>query len=437
MNGAGDGAGEPSGLRRRRLLGGLAAVSAGGVWPGDGAWASPAGRWVPAFAAPMHAAEGDDPRYGDAALRFTDLTLRQFVSPVLPGTTWRLRLSNEFGEAPLRIAGAQAGWRAGRQGPVVWPGSSRAVSFGGRTAVRIAAGQTRASDALRLPPRPRDADGRPADLAVTLYLREPTPRASWHLIGARSSFRSPPGNHLRAAVFPVAEAGHSLFFLAAVEVLAPPSTALWVAFGDSITDGNGHTLDTADAWPAQWAAAWAACRGRGAPVGVLNAGVSGNRLLAPLQGLTGLGRFERDVLAVPGAAGAVMLIGINDLSTETSPEAALAMARRLIDGQMRLARQARARGLKVVGATLTPVGGSAYGRPEVEAGRQHLNAWIRSLPPVFDAVVDFDAAVRDPVRPDHFRAGWSVDGLHPGDAGQRAMAEAVVAALGRAGLGPC
>lgn len=433
MNGAGDGAG----LRRRRLLGGLAAASACGAWPGDGAWAAPAARWVPAFTAPLHAAEGDDPRVGDAALRFADVTLRQFVSPGLPGQTWRLRLSNEFGEAPLPIARVQVGWRVGRQGPAVRPGSVREVRFGGRSAVRIAPGHTRASDPVRLPPRPRDTDGRLADLAVTLVLRGPTPRASWHLIGARSSFRSAPGAHLGADDFPVAQTGHSLFFLAAVEVLAPPETRVWVAFGDSITDGNGHTLDTTDAWPAQWGAAWAACRRRGAPVGVLNAGVSGNRLLAGLQGLTGLGRFERDVLSVPGAAGVVMLIGINDLSTETSREAALAMAQRLSDAQARLARQARARGLVVVGATLTPVGGSAYGRPEVEAGRQRLNAWVRGATGVFDGVVDLDAAVRDPARPDHFRAGWSVDGLHPGDAGQRAMAAAVVATLGRAGLSPC
>ena len=397
----------------------------------------PAARWVPAFTAPLHAAEGDDPRFGDAALRFADVTLRQFVSPGLPGQTWRLRLSNEFGEVPLPIAGIQVGWRVGRQGPAVRRGSVREVRFGGRPTVHIAPGLTRASDPVSLPRRPRDAEGRLADLAITLFLREPTPRASWHLVGARSSYRSVPGSHLGADDFPVAQTGHSLFFLAAVEVLAPPATRVWVAFGDSITDGNGHTLDTTDAWPAQWGAAWAGCRRRGAPVGVLNAGVSGNRLLAGLQGLTGLGRFERDVLSVPGAAGVVMLIGINDLSTETTREAALAMARRLADAQARLARNARAGGLKVVGATLTPVGGSAYGRPEVEAGRQQLNAWIRGSTGVFDGVVDMDAAVRDPTRPDHFRAGWSVDGLHPGDAGQRAMALAVLDTLGQAGLAPC
>lgn len=431
------GGGEGADLGRRRLLAGLAAVSACGAWPGEGTWAAPAGRWMPAFTAPMHAAEGNDPRYGDAALRFADVTLRQFVSPGLPGQTWRLRLSNEFGEVPLSIAAIQAGWRVGRQGPLVRAGSVRTVSFGGRAAVRIGPGLTRASDPVRLPPRPRDAEGRPADLAVTLVLREPTPRASWHLVGARSSFVSAPGRHLGAAAFPVAQTGQSLFFLAAVEVLAMPATRLWVAFGDSITDGYGHTLDTADAWPAQWGAAWAACRRQGAPVGVLNAGVGGNRLLSSLQGLSGLGRFERDVLSVPGAAGVVMLIGINDLGTSTSPEAALATAGRLAVAHEGLARRARARGLAVVGATLTPVGGSAYGRPEVEAGRQQLNAWIRGATGVFDAVVDMDAVVRNPDRPDHLRPGWSEDGVHPGDAGQRAMADAVLATLGRAGLAPC
>lgn len=425
-----------AGLRRRRLLQGLAAAGVTSAWPGDiAAWAAPPARWVPAFTAPMHAATGDDPRHGDAALRFRNLTLRQFVAPGLPGQTLRLRLSNEFGEAPLRVAEVGVGWRAGRHGPALRPGSMRPVRFAARTAVMIAPGQTRLSDAVHLPPRPPEPGGGKADLAVTIYLREPSPRASWHLIGARSSFRSVPGNHVHDAGFPVDRTGHSLYFLAAVEVLAPPGTAVWVAFGDSITDGNGHTLDTGAAWPALWGDAWAARRRRGAPVGVLNAGVSGNRLLAELQGLTGVGRYERDVLSLPGVAGVVLLIGINDLGTETSREAALAMAERLIAGQTGLARRAHARGLKVVGATLTPVGGSVYGRPEVEAGRQHLNAWIRQAPGVFDAVVDFDAAVRDPARPDHFRAGWSVDGLHPGDAGHRGMAQAVVQALDRAGLG--
>ena len=383
----------------------------------------------------MHAPADDASVHSDAALRFEDTSLRQFVPLAVDGQVLRLRLSNEFGDGPLQIAGVRVAWRAARNGAAVRAGGDRPVLFGGRPGARVAAGRSRQSDPVRLPLRPRTADGELADLAVSLYLRQRSPRASWHLVGSRIGYRSPPGDHSRAVDFPVAAHDRSVFFLAAVEAQVLAGGQAWVAFGDSITDGNGHTPDAAGSWPAQWGAAWARRTHGGAPVAVLNAGVSGNRLLAELQGLTGTSRFERDVLALPGVTGVVLLIGINDLSTTRTPEAALEMAERLIAGHTELMRRARARGLRVVGATLTPVGGSGYGRPEVEAGRQHLNRWIRESAR-FDAVVDFDAAVREPADPTVFRRGWSNDGLHPNDAGYRAMADAVVQALDRAGLSP-
>lgn len=423
-------------LRRRFVLAGLLAPVAGsfsGVV--SAAAAKEQARWLPAFTAPLHAPAEDGSPHSDAALRFENLSLRQFVPLALTGDAFRLRLSNEFGERPLQIEAVHLAWRAARNGAAVLAGSGRRVSFKGRSAARLMPGRTGLSDPVRLPLPARTADGELPDLAVSLYLRQPSPRASWHLVGSRTGYRSVPGDHNRALDFPVAAFDRSIFFLAAVEAHAPAGASVWVAFGDSITDGNGQTPDSVGSWPAQWGAAWARRTAKGPPVGVLNAGVSGNRLLAGLQGLTGLGRFERDVLALPGAAGVVLLIGINDLSTTRTPASAVEMADRLIGGQTELLRRARARGLRVVGATLTPVGGSAYGRPEVEAGRQHLNRWIRETAP-FDTVVDFDAAVRDPLDPTVFRRGWSSDGLHPNDAGYRGMADAVVQALDRAGLAP-
>lgn len=420
-------------LRRRLGLAGVAAAVLGPV--GSAAGAPPPLRWLPVFTAPLHAPAEDGSIHSDAALRFEDITLRQFVPLALDGQTVRLRLSNEFGDRPLEVAAVRLAWRAARTGAAIAPGSDRAVRFAGRSGLRIAAGRDGVSDAVRMPPRAPTADGALPDLAVSLYLRARSPRASWHLVGSRVGYRSTPGDHAQDEDLPVAAFDRSVFFIAAVEARVPSAATVWVAFGDSITDGNGHAPDALGSWPAQWGAAWAGRQRGGPPVGVLNAGVSGNRLLAGLQGLTGLGRFERDVLAQPGVAGVVLLIGINDLSTTRSPEAALEMADRLIAGQAQLLRRARARGLKVVGATLTPVGGSAYGRPEVDVGRQHLNRWIRDAAG-FDTVVDFDAVVRDPTDPTVFRRGWSNDGLHPNDAGYRGMADAVVLALDRAGLAP-
>lgn len=380
--------------------------------------------WLPAAIVPLHAPLAGDPDHDDAALRFDDLTLRMFVPLALPARALRLRLSNEFGELPLQIGEVHVAWRANASGAAIRPGSDLAVTFGGRLNAAIPPGQTLLSDAVALPP------GAPADLAVSIYLPRPTPRASWHYVGGRSGYRSAPGRHVSAVEFPAAASDRSLYFLAAVEVDAPRGTAVWVAFGDSITDGAWHTVDADASWPALWGRAWAA-RGLLSPVGVLNAGVGGNRLLTAANGPSGLARFDRDVLSLPGVRGVVLLIGINDLGSGP----VLGDVDRLIEGQTELIRRARSSGLKVVGATLTPVGGSAYDRPAVEAARQQFNQWIRNSG-VFDAVVDFDAVVRDPARPAAFRPGWDSDKLHPSDTGYRAMADALVQQLDRAGLAP-
>ena len=149
------------------------------------------------------------------------------------------------------------------------------------------------------------------------------------------------------------------------------------------------------------------------------------------NGPSGLARLQRDVLDLPAVAGVVVAIGINDLGGGPAP----ASAAQLIAGLTELVGRARARGLKVVGATLTPVGDSAYGRPQVEAARQQVNRWIRDSGS-FDTVVDFDAVVRDPAQPAAFRPGWDSDRLHPSDVAYRAMGEALVHQLDQAGLAP-
>ncbi len=393
------------------------------------AWASrrDAG-WMPAFIAPLHGALVGVPQYDDLSLRFADVSLRQFVPLGLPGARVRLRISNEFGDGPLQIGALHVAWRAAAGGSSIRPGSDRAVLFGGRPTVEIAAGASLYSDPVAL------AGGAPADLAISLYLPRPTPRASWHLVGSRSSYRSAPGNHVAMADLPVAVSDRSLYFLAAVEVQAPADALVWVAFGDSITDGSGQSVDADANWPARWSRHWRMA-GTTAPVAVLNAGLSGNHLLAPLVGPSGIQRFDRDVLDLRGVHGLVMLIGINDLAGQTRLQDLPLTVQRLIAAQTELARRARAKGIKVVGATLTPVEGSEYGGPEMEAARQQFNRWVRAAA-VFDAIVDFDAAVRDPADPRRIRASWTGDGLHPNDAGYRAMGDAVVRALARAGLGP-
>ena len=275
--------------------------------------------WTPVFTAPLMAPSSFDPAAGDVALRLNHLSLRQFVPVQLPKQAGRpvprlrIKFSNEFGDAPLVLDDLQVAWRAAQGGAQIQLHSGQALRFGGHPGVHIAPGQTVLSDAFTLE-RPRHSGPSAPDLAISFYLAERSPRVSWHPVASRSSYRSTPGPHLADPRFPVARVERSLYFIAAVEAdfgSSPPS--VWVAFGDSITDGAGHPVDTDTSWPLRWRQAWLARPGLNAVV--LNAGLSGNRLLTAMDGPSGRTRFERDVLALPGVRGVVLQIGINDLGS--------------------------------------------------------------------------------------------------------------------------
>jgi lysophospholipase L1-like esterase len=222
-------------------------------------------------------------------------------------------------------------------------------------------------------------------------------------------------------------------FLAGVQVqtAAPPRTV--VALGDSITDGNGATPDADRRWPDALAE-------RLAPqgVGVLNAGISGGRLLRDGMGRSALARLPADVFAVPGVKAVLVLLGTNDIGWPGGPfaprEPAVG-ADEVIQGLRQLAAAARAHNVRIVAGTLTPFEHALAGTPlqghhseRKEAVRQAVNAWIRSSGE-FDAVLDFDRALRDPQHPARLAPAFdSGDHLHPGDAGYRAMAQLVDAA---------
>jgi lysophospholipase L1-like esterase len=215
------------------------------------------------------------------------------------------------------------------------------------------------------------------------------------------------------------------FLLARVEVTAPAGTAAVVTIGDSITDGARSTADTNSRWPDQLARRLAARKGAGAAV--LNAGISGNRVLGDGAGVSALARFDRDVLMQTGVTHVVVLEGINDIGiARNNPSPS---AEDLIAGHKQLIARAHARGLKIYGATLTPFEGAPYYTAEGEAKRQALNTWIRSSG-AYDGVIDFDMITRDPAAPTRFLPAYdSGDHLHPGDAGYKAMGDAVDLAL--------
>jgi lysophospholipase L1-like esterase len=348
------------------------------------------------------------------------MTTRMMVHTSIGGHRARIRLENAFGAAPVVVGAAHLALR--REGSAIVPGSDRRLSFGGRPSVTLGPGMVVLSD-------PVDLDV-PAlsDLAVSLYLPD-APRRRTSSTGPHVSYVVRGGDSTGRADLPRARETSAYDWLAGVDVLAP-ATAV-VAFGNSITDGYRSTPDTDRNWPARLAARLAADPAT-AHVAVVNEGISGNQVLRDASGVSALARLDRDALSQPGARWMIFLEGINDIGHFAQPDSGEALsADQLTWAYRQIVARAHARGIRVVGGTITPFEGAKYYSPRGEEIREAVNHWIRTSG-VFDAVADFDAAVRDPGDPHRMRAGFdSGDHLHPSDAGHQAMADAVDVTLFR------
>ena len=348
-------------------------------------------------------------------LTFNNQTLRQIVRVSLGGERVRVVLSNAFGTEPLVVGAAHIALRA--SDAAIDPTSGRALTFSGRPGMTIAAGAVAFSDPVDV--------GVPAlsDLAIDLYLPDAveatTSPFTTHTGAWQTSYISPTGDHTGVTEMAMTTT-QAWFFLARVEVTAPDQTGVLVAFGDSITDGTRSTPDTNNRWPDHFAQRLMAGQ---VQMGVHNAGISGNRVLSDGSSFSGLARFDRDVLVATGVTHVVVLLGTNDIGgARANPSPT---AEDIIAGHRQFIERARAQGLTIYGATLAPFEGANYWTPEGEAKRQALNEWIRTSD-AYDAVVDFDAAVRDPAHPTMLRPEYdSGDHLHPNDAGYEAMGGAV------------
>ncbi|PAX06819.1 hypothetical protein CKY28_16585 [Sphingomonas lenta] len=353
-------------------------------------------------------------------------TIRQTVRLSVGGPRLRVRLSNLFGDAPLVIGGAQVALPIANGAAAVRADTARPLTFSGATSVRIPPGAELYSDPVALPITAG------ADLAVTLHLPEPPARRTGHP-GSRASAFLLPGDRVADAAFAGAQPAAGWHQIADVEVEAPARTI--VAIGDSITDGYGVTPDSNRRWTDFFLSRLRADP-RTRNLGVVNAGIGGNRVLLDGIGPNLMARFDRDVIARSGATHAILLEGINDLGVLTRDAPATPQAHRRIVAEVtgayrQLAERARAHGIKLIGGTLTPFVGNDYYHPgpETEADRQAINRFIRTSG-VFDAVVDFDAALRDPANPSRLLPAYdSGDHLHPSEAGYEAMAKAVPLAL--------
>jgi lysophospholipase L1-like esterase len=238
-----------------------------------------------------------------------------------------------------------------------------------------------------------------------------------HTVAVQTNYVSPAGNHTGAADMPVMTTTQNWFFLARVEVMAPEQVGAVVTFGDSITDGTRSTPDTNNRWPNHLAKRLLA---QNIKLGVLNTGIAANRVLSEGTGVNALARFDRDVLVHPGVSHVVVLEGINDIRGVPTLSAV-----DLIAGHRQIIERARTHGLKVYGATLLPCEGANNCTPEGEVKRTAVNEWIRTSK-AYDAVIDFDAVIRDPKSPTKMLPQYdSSDHLHPSDAGYQAMANAI------------
>ncbi|MGQ3053582.1 MAG: GDSL-type esterase/lipase family protein [Roseateles sp.] len=350
-----------------------------------------------------------------------DVSLRQVVRVSAAGSVLRVRISNLFGNEPLIIGSASvARVSALEPQPVLDAGSLRPLSFGGRRDLSVPAGGEVWSDPVKL------ALPALADVALQLHVEAGPSQASVHP-GSRIRSWAVPGNRARTLGWPDAVAQEGWWHLAAIDVHTPKPLPVLVATGDSITDGYGVPSGSYQRWTDMLAARLAAAKRDAA---VINTGIGGGRLLREGLGPSLVSRFDRDVLARSGATHALVLIGVNDLGVShrgraTTPASRAALLAELKAGFADLAGRARAKGVCLIGATVMPYAGSGYYAPkaENEADRQALNDWLRE-PGRFDALLDFDALMRDPARPTHLRAVVDNDGLHPSLAGYRVMAEA-------------
>ncbi|WP_409027751.1 SGNH/GDSL hydrolase family protein [Janthinobacterium sp. SUN098] len=351
-------------------------------------------------------------------------TVRQVARLSVGGPRVRIVLSNAYGKVPLRIGAATVALAA--SGSAIEAGSLRTLTFSGQPAATMAPGAPLVSDPIDLSVPDL------ARLTVSVHLPQPSATATFHWDGRETAWIAPQDQtrSLRIDDAPGVQTTTARLLLSAIEVEAAPGAQAVAILGDSITDGASASLGIDARWP-DFLAERLAPHG----VAVINAGISGGRLLSDGMGENALARFERDVLAQPGVRTVVVLLGINDISwpgTAFAPRAQRPTLEELSSGYAQLVAQARSRGVRVIGATVTPFAGALPGTPlsdyyqkEKDALRQQLNAWIRTSG-LFDAVLDFDALARDPAHPLRLLPAYdSGDHLHPGDAGNRALAEGI------------
>jgi len=396
--------------------------------------AAPQETWIATWAASPQPVDAG-PR--EPLLHIEDQTVRERVRVSAGGTKIRIRLSNEYGVSPLQIDSVTV---AVPTDPAsVKPDSLHNVTFAGRTSVTIAPGAPVVSDPVPFPVNFGD------EISVSIYFPKRVNTPTTHSMALKRAVVSKRGDSTRDEKIEGGAISKSSISLSAVLVPGQPSQRVVVAFGDSVVDGDQSTLDADRNWPGDLIRRLGQA-GDGLQMAVVNAGIGGNRLLTDGSGISagfgisGLARFDRDALTLPGVTHIILLEGLNDIGFPGAKlgEQVLAdptearSAEGLTAAYRQLIERAHARGVKLIGATISPFEGvdfpGYYSAPK-EAIRQEVNQWIRTSG-AFDGVIDFDAVLRDPQHPSRLLPRFtSKDHLHPNDSGYQAMADAIDLAL--------
>ncbi|MGW0613912.1 RICIN domain-containing protein [Streptomyces sp. NPDC002788] len=345
---------------------------------------------------------------------FNEQTIRMVVHNNTSGAGLRIRLSNLRSTTPLSVGAVRVAVQS--SGATAVAGTTRTVTFGRSAAPTIPAGRELTSDVI---PMPVVAE---QNLLVSVYLPRSTGASTYHYDAHQTSYltNAGTGNHAAeeaATNFTTTTA--RWFYVAGLDVVSPTAKGTVVAIGDSITDGSSATANANRRWPDYLARRLQAESG-GQRLGVVNAGIGGNRVVtdspSERQGIAAVTRFSHDVLTQPGVKNAIVLEGINDINnTSVTAEQIIAGYRTMID-------QAHQAGVRIIGGTILPHSSQSAAKAAIRA---QVNKWIRTSG-AFDAVIDFDAALRDPANPARLLPAYdSGDHLHPNSAGMQAIANAV------------
>lgn len=370
-----------------------------------------AAKWVGSWGAAQQLVEpGNNP----PSPGLSNNTLRQIVRVSIGGDSLRLRLSNEFSAGQVTFQAVYIALSAG--GGAIDPGTDRILTFAGRPAITVLPGTAVTSDPIAFMLQPR------ADVAITIHYGVSPPQITGHP-GSRTSSYLLSGDAARNVRFTGAVTTDHWYNINAIDVLASPVAACVAILGNSITDGRGSTTNMQNRWPDVLSESLfrdSSTR----HVGVINSGIGGNCVLSGGLGPTGVSRFDRDVLDQRGVRWAVVYEGVNDIGRVTSADAATATADNLIDAYRQMIARAHAKRVRIYGATILPFNGHSYYNQYSELCRSTVNAWIRASGN-FDACIDFDRVMRNPLDTTRLISTYQNDGLHPDAAGYRTMGESV------------